>query len=150
MAALLSQVKKQRAPAAMKPAECPRVQRPVPFLFLKTGSNKLAQPIQRGLLVCPVGNQRYAHALHDAERKNTKKALGIDTAVILFHPDGALIGVCLLDKEGSGSGMQPNVVMNGDIARNHVFYLYSDIRKIKTRKGQKNPFLIYQYSKFGP
>jgi len=83
------------------------------------------QTVQCGVLVLTVSNQGDGHALGNTQGQHTQKALGVDLTVVLLHPDGALIAICLLNKEGGGSGVQTAGIGNNYLATFHELDLLS-------------------------
>ena len=63
--------------------------------------------------VCDDGDRS---AFRDAHGEDTEQALCTYTAVVLLDPDGAFIGICLLNEECCGSCVQTNAVFNCDVA----------------------------------
>ena len=70
------------------------------------------QGIHGFLFVGAVGDQIDGAALNDPQREDPEQALGIDSLVVLLHPNGALKLVCLLNKKGGRSGVEANLVVN--------------------------------------
>ena len=83
------------------------------------------QGLDRLFFIGAVGNDRDGGALHDAEREHTQKTLGIDTPLFLLDPDAAFEFIGLLNKEGRGSGMKADLVVNDYFFRYHSRTPYS-------------------------
>src|SRR5699024_1076112 len=79
--------------------------------------------------------------------------LGIHTALFFFYPDGRLVFIGLLDEEGSGTGVEPYLILNHDFFDEHVihsptflfnvgfFFLWN----IQLTAKKQNRFLDYKY-----
>ena len=93
----------------------------MPCLFsFKATVDQIGQALDGGGLVGSVCDQRNGRALNDSERENTEQALRIDTAVLLFHPDRALVGIGLLNEKCSRSCMKADAVTDGNALRDHI------------------------------
>ena len=84
-------------------------------LFSKAGVNEGCKTFQCVCFISAVRNESDGHALNDTEREYAEKALCVNSAVILFNPDRALIGVRLLNEECSRSCMQTYIILNSYI-----------------------------------
>ena len=71
--------------------------------------------LNRCTLISAVSDDGDLGILGNAERKHAEKALCVYTAIILLYPDGALIAVSLLNKEGSRSCMKSYAVVYGNL-----------------------------------
>ena len=52
--------------------------------------DQLGQGLHGLLLIAAVGDEGDGGALRNAQRQNAQQALGVDTALLLLHPDAAL------------------------------------------------------------
>lgn len=86
------------------------------------------------LLVGSVGDEVDCGALHDAKREDTQQAFRIYSALILFHPDGALKFIGLLNEERGGSGVETYLIVHDrlfdihcvlPLKQKHCLHLYS-------------------------
>ena len=84
--------------------------------FSETAVDQFAQTVQRGFLALSVRHQGHGHSFCDTERKHAEQALGVDAAVILFNPDGARVGISLLNEEHRRSCMQTEGIIDDDFA----------------------------------
>ena len=91
------------------------------YLLGKAGIDECYNAFECSILIRALSRQGDGHALGNAEREHAEQALGVDLAVALFHPNGASIAVRLLDKEGSGSGMQTAGVGDDNLGTFHGF-----------------------------
>ncbi len=82
----------------------------------ETVLNEILKTVECICLIRTVCYERYSHILNNAERKYTEKALCINAAIVLLYVNRALIGISLLDKEGSRASMQTDAVYNRYIA----------------------------------
>ena len=74
--------------------------------------NHLVESLNGLLLVGTISDQLDGGALHDAQGENAQQALGVDLALLLLDPDRALELIGLLNEEGSGSGVQTNLIVH--------------------------------------
>lgn len=72
------------------------------ILLGEAGLNKLHELINSLLLVGTTCDDADLGVAHDAEGKHAQKALGVDSALVLFHPDGRLELVSLLNEKVAG------------------------------------------------
>ena len=72
------------------------------------------------LLIHTVSDDADGGPTDDTEGQNTKKALGVDAALILLDPDGSLELVGLLDEESCGTGVQADLVLYSNIFNVHI------------------------------
>ena len=85
------------------------------------------QAIDRSLLISTVRNDADGSTTHDAQRQNAQQALCVHAALFLLDPNGRLELVCLLDKEGSRTSVQTNLIFNGNFFDVHSKTLLSII-----------------------
>ena len=82
---------------------------------------------EHGLLVSAIGNDADGSTANDAQRQNAQQALSVHAALFLLDPDGRLELVSLLDKEGSRTSVQTNLIFNGNFFDVHSKTLLSII-----------------------
>ena len=76
----------------------------------------------RLFFVGAVGDECNSRAFDDPQRQDAQKALGVYAAFVLFHPDAAFKFIGALDEERRGSGVEADLVVNGDNLRIHVIF----------------------------
>ena len=91
--------------------------------------HQIAQRVHSSSFIAAIGDQSDDSTLHDAQTQHTQQALGVDTALLLFHPDAALELVGLLDKIGGGSGVQADLVMHGNFLRIHYPFSFTSVSR---------------------
>ena len=88
-------------------------------LLGKAREYKIYKTLNGLLLVRTVGNDPNGSAADNSQGKYAEKALGVDAAFLLFDPNGGLVFIGLLDKEGCGAGVQSDLVLNHYIFNKH-------------------------------
>ena len=58
------------------------------------------------ILILAIGRKQNGIPRGHAQGEHAQQALGVDAAILLFHPDRAFILIGLLNEEGRGTGMK--------------------------------------------
>ena len=81
-------------------------------LLGKARVDQLHQGVHGLFLVGAIGNDADGDTAHNAQAEHAEKALGVYAPLFLLHPDGRLELVSLLDKEGSRTGMEADLILD--------------------------------------
>ena len=96
-------------------------------LLCEAGLHQLDEAIDSSLLVCAIRDDADGGAAHDAQRQDAQQALSVHAALFLLDSDGRLELIGLLNKEGCRTGVQTNLIFNGNFFDVHSKTLLSII-----------------------
>lgn len=97
------------------------------------------QSLHRFFLVGAVCNEVDGSPLDNAQREHTQQALGVHSALVLLHPNGALELVGFLDEKRGRSRMQADLVVHDCLFHIHSVFPPRCIRILRTIEYQIYP-----------
>lgn len=84
---------------------------------------RVQQPDQffdRLFLVLPAGDDADLRPAHDTQGEHAQQALGVDSALVFFNPDGRFELVGFLNKKCGRPGVKAHLILNHDIFYEHI------------------------------